>query len=47
MTAFDYAESKADADELIEEFGQTGTLRRTTTSGTSYNPTVSTGPITP
>lgn len=39
MATFDYAESKADADELIEEFGQSGYIRRTPTTGTAYNPT--------
>lgn len=36
---FDYAEAKADADELIAEFGQVGLLRRPTKTGTAYNPT--------
>lgn len=30
MATFDYAESRADADELLEEFGASGTLRRVT-----------------
>jgi hypothetical protein len=37
--AFDYAEAKADADEMIAEFGQTGKLRRPTTTGPAYDPT--------
>jgi hypothetical protein len=36
---FDYAETKADADELIAEFGQAGTLSRPTSTGPTYNPT--------
>lgn len=32
---FDYGESVADARELLEEFGQTGTITRTTMSGGS------------
>lgn len=39
MTAFNYARPKATADRLITRFGQTGTLRRPTVSGTAYNPT--------
>ena len=37
---FDYAETKADADELIAEFGQAATLRRPGAStGDAWNPT--------
>lgn len=39
MSAFDYAETKADADELIAEFGQSGYVRRPTSSGPAHNPT--------
>lgn len=39
MSAFDYSRSKATADRLLARFGQAGTLRRPTSSGTSYNPT--------
>lgn len=40
--AFDYPTSRDDADELIEEFGQTVSLRRITNSGTAWEPTQST-----
>ena len=40
--AFDYIESRDDADELITEFGQAVSLRRTTTSGPEYDPTTTT-----
>jgi hypothetical protein len=36
----DYLEDVADADEMIAEFGQAGTLRRQTATGPDYNPTV-------
>lgn len=39
MAAFDYADLRTDADELIEEFGQTVSVRRTTNSGTAWEPT--------
>lgn len=39
MATFDYAASKADADELIAEFGQSATLSRPTFTGPAYNPT--------
>lgn len=39
--AFDYLESRDDADELIAEFGQTVTLRKQTASGTAFDPTLS------
>lgn len=39
---FDYVESREDADELIAEFGQAVNLRRTTTSGPAYDPTLTT-----
>lgn len=42
MTAFDYAETRDDADELIEEFGQDVSVRRTTNSGTAWEPTQAT-----
>lgn len=38
----DYLEDRADADELIAEFGQSGVLRRQTTSGPAHNPVVTT-----
>lgn len=34
----DYLEDRADADELIDEFGQDGFLRRRTTTGPDYDP---------
>lgn len=39
MAAFDYSRSLATANRLLERFGQAGTLRRPTSSGTAYNPT--------
>lgn len=39
---FDYIESRADADELIAEFGQSVALRRTSTTGNEWDPTTST-----
>lgn len=42
VEAFDYLESRADADELIEEFGQSVAIRRTTNSGTPWEPTQTT-----
>lgn len=39
MSAFDYAETKADVDELIAEFGQTMILRRYDAGGEAYDPT--------
>lgn len=36
---FDYARSKAAADRLIGRFGANGFIRRTTKTGTAYNPT--------
>lgn len=41
-TRNDYAEDRADADELIDEFGQDGKLRRETKTGSSYSPTITT-----
>lgn len=40
LTVFDYAASKADADELIAEFGMTASLQRAATAGPKYNPTI-------
>lgn len=37
-----YLEDRADADELIAEFGQAGTLRRKAKTGPAHNPTIST-----
>ena len=34
----DYLEDRADADELIDEFGQDGVLRRLVTSGSDLDP---------
>jgi hypothetical protein len=39
VTTFDYAQAKADADELIAYFGQAATLKRPTVGGSAYNPT--------
>lgn len=39
MTAFDYSRPVSTANRLITRFGQAGSLRRPTTSGTAYNPT--------
>lgn len=36
----DYAEDKADADELIAEFGQEGKVLKYTKTGSDYNPTI-------
>lgn len=36
--AFDYLETRDDADELIEEFGQSVRLKRDTASGPDYAP---------
>lgn len=40
MAGFNYAEVRAVAEELIAEFGTTGSVRRSTTTGPSYNPVV-------
>lgn len=42
MAAFDYITSRADADELIEEFGTLAYLRRSANTGTAWEPTVTT-----
>lgn len=39
---FDYLESRDDADELITEFGQAVSLRRTSQTGPAWDPTNST-----
>lgn len=39
MTAFDYSRSVATADRLIKRFGQSGFLRRFTSTGPPSNPT--------
>lgn len=39
---FDYLESRDDADELIQEFGQSVALQRTTTGGDPDEPTETT-----
>ncbi|MBA8846260.1 hypothetical protein FHW02_004350 [Ochrobactrum sp. RH1CCR137] len=38
MAKFNYARSVATANRLIDEFGQTGAIRRTETSGDPWNP---------
>ncbi len=38
MAAFDYAEAAADAAELIEEFGQSATLRQVSNGTDPWNP---------
>jgi hypothetical protein len=40
VDSFDYLESRDDADELIEEFGQVASLRRYTSSGSETEPTL-------
>lgn len=42
VETFDYAESAADALELITEFGRTVSVRRTANSGTAWEPTQTT-----
>lgn len=39
---FDYVESRADADELIEDFGQLAYVRRATLGGPAWEPTETT-----
>jgi hypothetical protein len=39
---FDYTESRFDADELIAEFGQVVSIRKSTASGTAWAPAVAT-----
>jgi hypothetical protein len=38
--AFDYIESRDDADELIKEFGAAVSLRRSVNTGTVFDPTI-------
>jgi hypothetical protein len=38
MAAFNYARTRATAERLISRFGQTGALRRTTSSADPFNP---------
>ncbi|MBN7804904.1 hypothetical protein JZX86_05935 [Agrobacterium rosae] len=40
MATFDYAEMQAVAEELIAEFGMAGTIRRSVSSGPSYDPVI-------
>jgi len=40
MAAHNYAEDQADAAELIEEFGQAGSLREMVKTGPAYDPTL-------
>ena len=40
MAGFDYAEVRAVAEELIGEFGTTGAIRRSVTSGPDYDPEI-------
>lgn len=42
MATFDYAEVRDVAEELIAEFGQAGSIKRTTASGPAYDPTLTT-----
>lgn len=42
MPAFDYAEARAVAEELIAEFGASATLRKKAVTGSGANPTVTT-----
>lgn len=46
MAAFDYIESRDDADELIEEFGQVVAVRRTSSTGPAHDPTITTADFT-
>jgi len=39
MTTFDYTRTRATAERLIARFGQTGTIRRTTSTGPEWDPT--------
>lgn len=39
MSAFDYSRSRATADRLIARFGQAGTLKRPTKTGSGHNQT--------
>ncbi|QND47665.1 hypothetical protein HB780_18485 [Rhizobium lusitanum] len=38
MAGFDYAKTRATAEQLIAKFGQQGQLRRITASGPDYDP---------
>jgi hypothetical protein len=40
VDTFDYLESRDDADEMIQEFGAAASVRRVTSSGTDYAPTL-------
>ncbi|KQQ46519.1 hypothetical protein ASF69_04645 [Rhizobium sp. Leaf311] len=40
MATFDYTEMQAVVEELIAEFGQQGTIRRSVQSGPSYDPVI-------
>lgn len=42
MAAKDYTKPQATADRLIEKFGSTGAIRRTTNGGDEWAPTVTT-----
>ncbi len=44
--AFDYLESRDDADELIAEFGQVVSVRRTSSTGNEWDPVVTTADYT-
>lgn len=39
MSKFNYARAQTTASRLIDKFGQSGTLRRMTNTGTSFDPT--------
>lgn len=40
MAQFDYALSRATAERLISRFGMAGTIRRSVSSGPSYDPVI-------
>lgn len=40
VDTFDYADARADAEELIAEFGQASVIRRQTNSGPVYDPAI-------
>lgn len=40
MATFDYAKSRATAERLIAKFGMAGTIRRSVSSGPSYDPVI-------
>jgi hypothetical protein len=42
VATFDYTRTRANAERLIARFGQTGAIRRTTSDGDPFNPTMTT-----